>query len=856
MGQLPLDTPRRHEILRALERMADHVGITDVPARAAEGRAMLADVLAAPAAPSAHRISAIGHAHIDSAWLWPVRETVRKCARTFTNVLALMDDYPEMRFACSQAQQYEWMRTRYPSIFERITERIADGRWIPVGGMWVESDTNLPSGESLIRQFTHGQRFFEEHFGVTCTEVWLPDVFGYSASLPQIMSACGIERFLTQKLSWNTTNRFPHHSFVWEGIDGSTVFAHFPPVETYNATFRPSELAHAVRTFADKGRATRSLMPFGHGDGGGGPTPEMLERFRRVRNLEGAPRIEIESPAKFFDEAIAEYPDAPRWVGELYFEMHRGTYTSQAATKAGNRRCEQLLREAELWSVRSGTDSVEVAAALDRLWKDVLLLQFHDILPGSSIAWVHHDAEAEHRRIIAELEALIDRLLRAAPSPSTPSVINTAPHDRREVAVLDEEVFDSADLDGLGAVSQRLADDRVAIALDVAAHSVTALGDAVARGLAGAASGAPVGVCADGADLVISNGLVSIRVAPDGTVSSMFDHRLDRELVARGRAANVVQLHSDLPNVFDAWDIEEFSRRDVIDVVADAPHVVLDGGPLVARVLVHRRIGATVIDQTLVLRAGSARVDVEHRVDWHHQEHLLRLEHAVAVHTVDMVREIQFGHVRTPIHTNTGWDVARFEVCAHRWVSVAEHGLGFAALDDAKYGHHGVRLPADRPHGRPAATAVRTTLLRGPRYPDPAADQGVHTFTCSMIAHDGDLTAVVQEGYRLNLPLRVADAASPDALPVVGSSNPAVVVETVKWADDRTGDVVVRLYESQGGRAGTTLSVGDGVVGVTRVDARERSVDSAQALDGGTGGDTLRIELGPFELVTLRLARS
>ena len=315
MGLLPLDQPRRHEILRALERMLDVLVLDDIAGTAAAAREELAEVLSRPAVPSAHRLSAIGHAHIDSAWLWPIRETKRKCARTFSNVLALMDDYPELKFGCSQAAQYEWMLDGYPSVFEGIAERVADGRWIPTGGMWVEPDTNLAGGEALVRQITHGQRFFQEHFGRRSTEVWIPDVFGYPASLPQIMRLGGIERFLTQKMSWNKTNRFPHHTFWWEGIDGSTVFTHFPPIDSYNALFRPSQLDHAVRNFTEKGRATRSLMPFGFGNGGGGPNRQMMREYQRVRDLEGLPRVEIESAEEFFDAAMAEYPDAPRWVG-------------------------------------------------------------------------------------------------------------------------------------------------------------------------------------------------------------------------------------------------------------------------------------------------------------------------------------------------------------------------------------------------------------------------------------------------------------------------------------------------------------------------------------------------------------
>ena len=388
MRELAEADPRRFELLRALDAAMDALDLHDVPSTATAARLALRPVLSRPASDHAHRISAVGHAHIDSAWLWPLRETRRKCARTFSSAVTLMDTYPEYRFACSQAAQYDWIEHDQPELFERIREKVAEGRFVPVGSMWVEADANLPSGESLARQFVWGKRYFAEKFGVDTREVWIPDVFGYSAALPQLMRQAGCEHFLTQKLSWNQTNDFPHHSFRWEGLDGSRVFTHFPPADTYNGEVKPDELSFAVRNFRDKGRATRSMYLFGHGDGGGGPTREMLERGRRVRDLDGLPRFEIEPPSAFFAAATEEYPDAPVWRGELYFEMHRGTYTSQAKTKWGNRRGELALRELELWTA---LDAGPPLADLERLWKELLLHQFHDIIPGSSIAWVHDD---------------------------------------------------------------------------------------------------------------------------------------------------------------------------------------------------------------------------------------------------------------------------------------------------------------------------------------------------------------------------------------------------------------------------------------------------------------------------------
>ena len=351
MRTLALDDPRRRRLLRDIERALDLV--PDVAA----ARHAVEAALALPARSSAHRIVATGHAHIDTAWLWPIRETRRKCERTFASAVRLMDEYPEYRFVCSQAQQYAWIEERQPELFARIAAKVESGQWVPTGGMWVESDMNLPSGESLVRQIVHGQRYFEQHFGRRCTEVWIPDVFGYPAGLPQVFAAGGMTRFVTQKLSWNKQNRFPHHTFWWEGLDGTRVLTHFPPVDTYNAEITPAECAHAVANFSEHGWSDWSLMPFGHGDGGGGPTREMLERARRLADLDGAPRVAIGTPAEFFRNVEREIhlgAPVPVWRGELYFETHRGTLTSQIRTKLGNRRCEQLLREAELWAATSG----------------------------------------------------------------------------------------------------------------------------------------------------------------------------------------------------------------------------------------------------------------------------------------------------------------------------------------------------------------------------------------------------------------------------------------------------------------------------------------------------------------------
>ncbi|WP_226966005.1 alpha-mannosidase [Tessaracoccus defluvii] len=410
---LPEHEPRRARLLAALERGLYAVDPGAPGAGAAAARRILAPSLDSPAAPSAHRVVATGHAHIDSAWLWPSRETVRKVTRTYSNVVDLLDRDPDAVFASSSAQHFAWVQKGDPDLFERIRAYVAEGRFVPVGNTWVECDVNMPSGESLARQLLYGTRFFEREFGVRSEVGWLPDSFGYPGSLPQLLRRAGIRWFFTQKMCWNDVDTMPHHSFDWEGIDGSRVFTHFTPNNTYNGTMHPSELARSVENFSDHAGAGTSLMPFGYGDGGGGPTREMMTLGRLQADLEGSARVQFDTPQAFFAEADEAYADRPVWAGEMYLEFHRGVFTSQSRTKRGNRRNEALLVEAELWWAQAAVlrGAAYPHDELDALWEQILLLQFHDILPGSSIAWVHREAEEAHAVATERLEALIDRAL-------------------------------------------------------------------------------------------------------------------------------------------------------------------------------------------------------------------------------------------------------------------------------------------------------------------------------------------------------------------------------------------------------------------------------------------------------------
>ncbi|MFB7862793.1 alpha-mannosidase [Streptomyces sp. NPDC056069] len=815
MAELPVEGARRWDLLRAVERALDAVDLQDVNGTAAAARAELAGVLASPAEPSAHRISAVGHAHIDSAWLWPLRETVRKVARTTANMTALLESEPDFVYTMSQAQQYAWIKEHRPEVYARVKKAVAEGRFVPAGGMWVESDTNMPSSEAMARQFVHGKRFFLDEFGIENHEAWLPDTFGFAGGLPQIIKEAGSKWLLTQKISWSQVNSFPHHTFWWEGIDGTRIFTHFPPIDTYNCSMQGREIAHAVRNFKDKGRASHSIAPTGWGDGGGGTTREMIAKAARLRDLEGSARVRWERPAEFFAKAQAEYPEPPVWVGELYLELHRATLTSQARTKQGNRASENLLREAELWSataaVRSGLPYPY--EELDRIWKTVLLHQFHDILPGSSIAWVHREAERTYATVAGQLTAITERAQRALAGDGSAEILfNSAPHARSGVPA-------------------------------GGARRVDALPDAPGRCTVEAR---------EGGGFALDNGLLRVAVDGRGLVVSVVDLDTGRETVAPGAAANLLQLHPDFPNMWDAWDVDRFYSNTVTDLTDVDELLVTDAGPEAVSVRVTRSFGASTAVQTLTLIAGAKRLDLDTEVDWHETEKFLKAAFPLDLHTDRYAAETQFGHLYRPTHTNTSWEAAKFEACNHKFVHFEEPGWGVSLVTASTYGHDVTRTV--RPEDRGTTTTVRASLLRAPRFPDPHTDQGVHRFRHALVPGAG-VGDAVREGYGINLPERRVPGGG-DVAPLVGVGDEAVVLSAVKLADDGSGDVVVRLYESRGGRARTRLTAGFALAGARLCDLLERPREGDGAGVLPVERDGVAIELRPFQLLTLRLARA
>ncbi|MEU4235745.1 glycoside hydrolase family 38 C-terminal domain-containing protein [Actinoplanes sp. NPDC026619] len=778
---LPGSGPRRMRILQALDNALDALDLQDIAGTAAAAREQLRDVLAAPAEHSAHRISAIGHAHIDSAWLWPVRETVRKVARTATNMAELLELDPDFRYGMSSAQQYAWLKEHRPEVWEQVVKAVSDGRFIPLGGMWVESDTVMPTGEAMVRQFTYGQRFFREEFGVECQGVWLPDSFGYSPALPQLMRRAGFRWFFTQKISWNQVNKFPHHTFLWEGIDGSRILSHFPPMDTYNSQLSGAELARASSQFRENRVASGSIAPVGWGDGGGGTTREMAGRAVRLRDLEGSATVRWEHPNDFFDRTRAEVENPPVWVGELYLELHRATLTSQHRTKQGNRRSEHLLIEAELWAataaVRAGLPYPY--DEIDALWRDVLLHQFHDILPGTSIAWVHREAVAAYARIREAAEELIGRAQRALVGEGDREIaLNPAPFSQNGVA-----------------------------ALSAARHEKK--------------SGMP-----------LTNGIVSVTISDDGLITSAIDIATGRDAIAPGMEGNLLQLHQDFPNMWDAWDVDRFYRNRVTDLRAVES---LERGP--DRVTIVRAFGNSRVKQTLTLAPGSRMLRIDQETDWHETEKFLKVAFPFDIRAEYVAAETQFGYQKRVTHTNTSWEAAKFETSMHRYVVVEEPGFGAALVTDSTYGYDQTRTAT--------TTTVRLSLLRAPRFPDPETDQGLQTCSYGLVIGAG-IAEATEAGIAMNLPLRVV-SGDHGFEPVVSVEGDGIVISAVKLADDRSGDLIVRVYESLGRRATGTLQVHTGVVDVRTASLLEQPAGPTVR----TGEIPLR--LTPFEVLTQRI---
>uniref|UniRef100_A0A674K851 Alpha-mannosidase 2C1 n=1 Tax=Terrapene triunguis TaxID=2587831 RepID=A0A674K851_9SAUR len=662
------------------------------------------------------------------------------------DVHELLVDF-EILVDMAKAQQFEWVRNWYPGLYAQIQDYAKEGRFIPVGGTWVEMDGNLPSGESMVRQFLQGQRFFQQQFGKLCSEFWLPDTFGYSAQLPQLMRGCGIRWFLTQKLSWSLVNTFPHSTFFWEGIDGSQVLTHFPPGNSYALKGRVEEMLKTMNNNRDKGRVNHSAALFGFGDGGGGPTQKMLDRLKRMSDTDGLPRVQMSTPDRFFSMLEKEKTQLFTWIGELFLELHNGTYTTQAQIKKGNRECERILHDAEVLSSFALTQKNTFqypSIKLQHLWRLLLLNQFHDVLPGSCIQLVVEDAMRYY---------------------------------------------------------------------------------------------------ADGS-VTMENGVIAAHLDSMGRVMSLRLVHSGRESVQDGHCANQFVIFDDVPLYWDAWDVMDYhlETRKPITTLLKPLEIVLAGG-LRGSVKFSLQISEwSVITQEVILDAMCPYLRFLTQVDWNEAHRFLKVEFPLQVRSMNATYEIQFGHLQRPTHWNTSWDWARFEVWSHKWMDLSEHGFGVALLNDCKYGasvHKNV---------------MSLSLLRAPKSPDPTADIGPHEFTYAVMPHRGSFqeAGVIRYAYNLNFPLHTVPAVSAQcpAWSAFSVHSPAVVLETVKQAEDRLDGLVVRLYESHGSTVVTWLQTSLPVKEAISCDLLERP-DPSSHLPLEEHG--LKLSFTPFQVRSVLL---
>lgn len=818
---LPENSVRRARVMRALTKSCE-VLARDEDAFAA-ARAELAAIKEKKAWASDIPVRAVGHAHIDTAWLWPLDETIRKTARTYASQLKLIEDYPGYVFGASAAQHYQWMKDRHPDIYARIKDAVKAGTWEIQGGMWVEADCNVPNGESLVRQFIHGKNFFRDEFAWDVDNLWIPDVFGYAASLPQIMEKCGVTTFLTQKISWNQFNEFPFNTFWWQGVDGTKVLTHFPPENTYNGELFPSSLIQGQARFKEKDVVDEVMSLFGIGDGGGGPRADHIERGRRLADLEGCPPVRFGRSKDFFTELRKAGGELKTWVGELYLELHRGTLTTQAYVKKCNRRLEHRLRELEmLWSSRLGQYPL---ARLDAVWKETLTLQFHDIIPGSSIREVYLDTNKAHDRLLAACDALEAEFAAALPAEVGAVTLFNSLSEEFVGAVKLPASFagHGAEIGGI-AVATQVEDGAVVAQVRIAAQGFVTVRPA----------GNPGASAANGATL--ENELVRYAFAADGTLTSAFDKITGTELLRA--PGNRVTLYHDRPLFWDAWDIDKFYKEERISDVAFTVEK-LGAGAVRSRLRLSGKIGSSTIEQIVTLEAGSRRLDFRTSVDWREKNRMLRVAFPVGLHAERASCEIQYGFLQRATHTNTSWDMAKFEVPAHRWVDISEADRGLALLNDCKYGYSIHQNVLD------------LALLRSPTNPDPVADQGAHSFTYSLLAHAGDLAAggVVREAGRLNQPpvAFVGRGAPGAAIPVSIAGAQGVELAVVKRAE-KAEQVVIRLVETRGMRSIATVKL-----------AKPGRLVACDLLEWTDGTATAaapehRVELAPFEIRTYKIA--
>lgn len=831
---------------------------------------VLREGVACSGAPLDVDVTAIGHAHIDVAWLWTLGQTRRKAGRTFYNVLRLMEQFPEFHFTQSQPQLYDFVQQDYPELFETIRQRVKEGRWEPLGGMWVEADCNLSGAESLARQFLLGLAFLHEHFGRQgkTSVLWLPDVFGYAWNLPQLVKEAGLEYFFTIKIGWSQYNRLPYDAFWWQGLDGTRVLTHFSPTKdrgsafasTYNATASPEQVLSTWTNFQQKdwgrpGLAPPLLMSYGHGDGGGGPTIEMLENVREMGEFPATPRVRCGTVADFFRKLEATVGDRlPTWNGELYLEYHRGTYTTQARNKRANRKSEFLLHDAEFLAALAATLDAGYAYPhqdLHHAWELVCLNQFHDIIPGSSIGAVYEESLDQY----AEVRILGERVRQDALATIASRVegdllvTNPTSFPRRDLAFWLGGELQGQSLrraDGIPVLTQPIEGGLLLDNRDLAPYSTIAL--FLTSSPPTPNSQYPT-FNLTATPHLLENDLLCVEFNPVGDITRIYDKQNRREVLPPGAIANQFQIFEDRPRMPDAWDIDiYYDDRMWSAAPADSVRVV-ESGPLRATLQVQRRVLASDVVQHISLTHNSPRLDFDTTVQWRERHIMLKVAFPVDVLSPVATYEIQWGNVQRPTHRNTSWDWAQFEVCAQKWADLSEGGYGVSLLNDCKYGHD------------ICDNVMRLTLLRGPTDPDPKADLGEHHFAYSLLPHAGSWDeCTISEAYALNDPLIVWTAERQRTKqrteretyviglsPFVKTNAPNVVIETIKQAEDGQG-LIVRLYESQRKRGELMLTAGFPLTAAWRTNLLEENQERLEVK-----GRDLPLFIKPYQVMTLRL---
>ncbi len=901
LRSLPEKSSRRIQVTRATSRALDLLPPERGGAKAVR-EALAKTVWGVGVDPASVHVTAIGHSHIDVEWLWPLRETVRKVGRTFASQILNMERYPEFKYGSIRDRLYELCKQNYPALYKKVKKAVADGRWEVQGGMWVEADCNIPSGESLVRQCLVGQRFFKEEFGVVPRNLWLPDVFGYSGQLPQILRQCGIGFFLTQKLSWNRYNKFPHNSFVWEGIDGSRVVAHFPPEDTYNADLMPEQLKNHETNNREAGIVDVAISLFGMGDGGGGPKEEHIERGRRCAALNGCPPVTFGFAQDAMDRIAEQESDLDVWRGELYFEMHRATYTTQAAQKLANRRAEEALRVAEMLcsaafaanaglkpgaqnrpapaegakgktgavACRGLQPAVYPAAELLALWKSLLLCQFHDIIPGSSIHRVYEESGALVRGVADKAHALAAKAAASLLAKKKDALTLFNPSSTPYCGCISLPPGWAGAKCACGSAQGALPAQRdgnsVLVQVEVPPRSFATL----LKFDGGPERAAPARARRSGR-IVLENDRVKYELDPATLqVVRALDKEAGREFIAPAKPGNVISLYDDHPSCFDAWDIEEYAK----DMPVAAPEVLSAepfAGPVRSGLRATFRIGSSVFRQEIRLDAGSKRLDFATETDdWQESHKLLRASFPLDVAADDARFEIQYGTVARPTHDNTKWEYSQFESCAHRYADLSEPDFGVALLNDSKYGY------------RAKGSELSISLLRASTEPDPIADRGAHRFTYAILPHERDLAhtdEVVKaaaelnqgverfEGLALEAPLendecRMMNGKETHSAFIIHNSSLPIDLEgegidlaVLKKAED-SDDLVVRLVETRGRRASATLSVTRHSSLVTRHYGEAVPILANELAETGAPlALPAKISFRPFEIKTFRLSK-